>query len=305
MTHPSQPQPPYPGQSYPGQPSPGQPSPAQGYPAQPSPAQGYPAQPAPAQPYPAQPYPAQPSPQRTYPLQGDPPPYGAGKQWAPHAYGTVQGTPGSAPGHAPPPPHGPPHQAPPPRRPRLGLGMRIAILVGGVLLVGGIANAARGDRSAPEAATPAVVAADGVSPARPATGTAAAFPGAQDGDLATQPDQTLALDDLAVTTTALRDGDATFGRTLCTTVTYLNGGSGSASYGSFDWNLQNPSGAIVALTFFGGPDNQLGSGELAPGGTVSGEVCFPDENASSGQYVVLYDPLTFLSDDRLAWLNPR
>jgi hypothetical protein len=41
----------------------------------------------------------------------------------------------------------------------------------------------------------------------------------------------------------------------------------------FDWKLQNPQGAAVNAAFTG-RDGDLGSGELAPGGTVSGEVCF-------------------------------
>ena len=59
------------------------------------------------------------------------------------------------------------------------------------------------------------------------------------------------------------------------------------------------------LTFFGGEDSFLSTGELVPGGTVSGQVCFEDANAGSGTYVLLYDPLSFLSSERLAWLNAR
>jgi len=71
----------------------------------------------------------------------------------------------------------------------------------------------------------------------------------------------------------------------------------------FDFTMQDVSGAIVNPTFFGGGD-ALGSGDLAPGGGVRGDVCFEDKANARGTYVVLYKPNMFLSD-RGAFVNSR
>lgn len=241
-----------------------------------------------------------------YPPQPPQQPYGAPPQWGPPRapYGAYAGPQGyAAPGQ---PQFAPP---PPPRKPRFGLGARIGMIIGAVV-VGAIGNAASGDDETPGVTVPAVTADAAVAapvPTEPATAAPAspAFPGAQPGDLAVDPGGTLVLDDVAVTAQALAEGDSTFGATLCTTVSYLNNGGDTVSYGAFDWTMQNPNGAIVNLTFFGGEGNFLSTGELAPGGTVTGQVCFEDQNASAGQYVLLYDAPSFFSTERLAWLNQR
>jgi hypothetical protein len=140
----------------------------------------------------------------------------------------------------------------------------------------------------------------------PATAQPPAFSGARPGDLATNPGGTLTTETLAITATELVEGDDTFGEALCATVTYLNRAQDrTVRYGLFDWSMQNPNGAIVNITFFGGADSQLQSGELAPGGTVTGDLCFEDENATPGPYVLLYESPSFFTDQRLAWINPR
>ena len=53
---------------------------------------------------------------------------------------------------------------------------------------------------------------------------------------------------------------------------------------------------------FGGTEDDLGSGELAPGGTASGDVCF-EGGAEPGQYALIYEA-TF-SSDRAVWVNNR
>ncbi|WP_035930571.1 hypothetical protein, partial [Kocuria rosea] len=72
----------------------------------------------------------------------------------------------------------------------------------------------------------------------------------------------------------------------------------------FDWKLQAPSGTILN-TGFAGSDNQLSGGQIAPGGTTSGDVCFDAETTESGQYVVLYEPIFSFFSDRGAWINSR
>ncbi len=130
-----------------------------------------------------------------------------------------------------------------------------------------------------------------------------AFPGKKQSDTAVTAGGTVIFDRLAVTSTALRPGDAMFHRTLCTTVSYRNDGAQTARFGTFDFTMQDAKGAIVNPTFFGGGDF-LGSGDLAPGGTVRGDVCFEDKAHAKGTYVVLYEP-SFFSSDRGAFVNQR
>ena len=59
-----------------------------------------------------------------------------------------------------------------------------------------------------------------------------------------------------------------------------------------------------------GSDNQLGAGgKIAPGGSTTGDVCFSNDDAGPGQYVLLYTPA--LTSDyqppsgRAAWLHFR
>lgn len=227
--------------------------------------------------------------------------------WAQQQYPTGPGGPPmwNQPGYGYPPP--PP---PPPKKPRLGLGARIGLIVLAVLVVGAIGDAGS-DAETTEAAdsTPAVrQPADAAAPARPAPPAEPEIPdfaGAREGDVAGAPDSPLRVDDVMLSATALTKGDSTFSQTLCTRVSYRNGSAESISYGPFDWSLQNPRGSIVSLTFFGGADSQLSSGELAPNGTVEGDMCFEDENASKGDYVLLYDPPSFFTQERAAWINPR
>lgn len=59
------------------------------------------------------------------------------------------------------------------------------------------------------------------------------------------------------------------------TVTYTNGGSQEASFNVYDWKAQDTQGAQRSQTFYSGDDVvSLGSGTLAPGGTVTGAICF-------------------------------
>ncbi|MCW0215792.1 MAG: hypothetical protein OJJ54_20765 [Pseudonocardia sp.] len=111
------------------------------------------------------------------------------------------------------------------------------------------------------------------------------------------------MDGLLLTSTPLRTGDSTFGRTVCTTVTYVNGPADSANHnGLFDWSLQDPYGASVTPTPFGS-DTILSAGDLAPRGRTSGDVCVADDKSMTGQFVVLYEPITSFSAARAAWTN--
>lgn len=130
-----------------------------------------------------------------------------------------------------------------------------------------------------------------------------AFPGATSDDVVAQAGEAVDVDGLTVTATALTPGDDTLGDTLCTTTTYANGTGSAASFNLIDWKLQDPNGTILN-TGFTGSDNLLSTGEIAPGGSATGDVCFDAPQGSpSGQYVVLLDPSFSFTPQRIAWLN--
>lgn len=93
------------------------------------------------------------------------------------------------------------------------------------------------------------------------------------------------------------------GGTTQTSVSLTNGAADeTVTYSVADWQLQNPAGAIANSTF-GGSDTPLPSGQLVPGGTTSGDVCFNNDSGATGEFVLLYKPLTAFSSDRAAWVN--
>ena len=127
------------------------------------------------------------------------------------------------------------------------------------------------------------------------------FPGATADDVVGQAGETLTVGDVSATATGLtaKTDDVLGGSYLCSTVTYLNSGTDAATFNTLDWSLQDPAGAARTVGTFG--DNSLQSGDLAPGGTVTGDVCF-EGAAAPGQYVLLYSGSLF-GGERGAWLN--
>lgn len=67
------------------------------------------------------------------------------------------------------------------------------------------------------------------------------------------------------------------------TVTYANNGSKELSFNSFDWKAEDANGAQRSNTYYSESDNELNSGTLAAGGTVTGDVYF-DGNATKALY---------------------
>jgi hypothetical protein len=171
----------------------------------------------------------------------------------------------------------------------------IAFFVLLILLV----SLGRGDKPAAKT-SPGLPAAAEKDPSAPAP-----FPGAKDDDVVVQAGESVTTDSkIAMTATKLTPGDATIHKTLCSTVTYQNGGSDTASFnGGFDWKLQDPNGAII-MTGLLGSNNLLNAGQLVPGGKTSGDVCFDAPQGSpSGTYVLLLDPTFRFTSDRIAWIN--
>jgi hypothetical protein len=131
-----------------------------------------------------------------------------------------------------------------------------------------------------------------------------AFPGQESGDVVGSAGDTLALGDVSVTTGPIAPGDNTLGATLCTPVTLQNNSDDTVNFNLMDWQLQSPGGTILNAGFTGADDIPAG-GEIAPGGSTSGTVCFDADNTETGQYVVLYEPTFSFSTDRGAWLNTQ
>jgi hypothetical protein len=169
-------------------------------------------------------------------------------------------------------------------------------VVGGLVVLLVIIMVASGGKGS----DPTTGTASGAAAAQPAAAVPN-FPGAHDGDVAGKGGDTLTSDNMAITATPLKAGSSVLGKTLCTSVTIVNNGKDQDSYNALDWKLQDPAGAAVS-TGFVGSDNALNSGDLAPGGTASGDVCFDNKSPKKGQYVLLYQGNVFIND-RLAWLN--
>lgn len=131
--------------------------------------------------------------------------------------------------------------------------------------------------------------------------TAPAFAGAQDDDVVGQAGEMLALGDAQVSATPVAAGDDTLGATICSTVTLNNASDEAIDFNAFDWKLQNPSGTILSTGFIGS-DNILSAGQIAPGGTATGDVCF-DPEAVAGQYILFYEPVFSFFSNRAAWIN--
>jgi hypothetical protein len=84
---------------------------------------------------------------------------------------------------------------------------------------------------------------------------------------------------------------------LVADVTILNRDDKAQSYNVFEWKLITPQGQIIDPTITS--TKQLGSGDLAKGGTVSGQVIW-EVGSQKGDYYVVYDPSDF-GDERAVW----
>lgn len=188
----------------------------------------------------------------------------------------------------------------------LGLILLLIIVISAATSGGDDSDSASDTAAAPAEGAPAEKAPAEGAPAEkaPAEDAAPAFPGAEKNDVVGQGGDALTLGKVSVTSTALMDGDATFGATLCTTATLQNTSDKTIDFNAFDWKLQVPSGTINDATFMGS-DNQLSSGQVVPGGTATGDVCFENKTAEAGQFVVLYEPILDFFSDRAAWINNR
>lgn len=130
------------------------------------------------------------------------------------------------------------------------------------------------------------------------------FQGKTDKDTAAIAGDMITKDGVATTSTPLVAETTVIGsQIMCTTITIKNDSDKPVNFNSIDWKMQDPNGAS-RMTTYGGDRAELSFGDLAPGGQVSGDVCFDgDPAAQPGQYVVLNDGFISFSSNRLAWVN--
>ena len=134
--------------------------------------------------------------------------------------------------------------------------------------------------------------------AAPADASGDADSSAQSQDLALGTSITLA-DGLTVSVDSVDTSLAKYDGSPITavTVTYTNGGSQEASFNVYDWKAQDTQGAQRSQTFYSGDDVvSLGSGSLAPGGTVTGAICF-----DGGITKALYYASMFTNSATASW----
>ena len=88
-------------------------------------------------------------------------------------------------------------------------------------------------------------------------------------------------DGLSVTVDSVEPGLANYDGSAMTGihVTYTNNGDDGASYNVFDWKGEDANGAQQSSGYYGDGSDELSSGTLAKGGTVSGNVYFKGDLA--------------------------
>lgn len=74
--------------------------------------------------------------------------------------------------------------------------------------------------------------------------------------------------------TGLENYDGSF--VTCINVTYVNNSSGSESFNIYDWKGEDANGAQRSTTFYTNGENELNSGTLSSGGSVTGNIYFED-----------------------------
>ena len=88
-------------------------------------------------------------------------------------------------------------------------------------------------------------------------------------------------DGLSVTVDSVEPGLTNFDGSAMTGVhvTYTNNGDDGASYNAYDWKGEDANGAQQSMGYYSEGSDELSSGTLAKGGTVSGNVYFEGDLA--------------------------
>lgn len=108
-------------------------------------------------------------------------------------------------------------------------------------------------------------------------------------------------DGLEITINNTQPATDVFGDTyLGAEVTYVNNSDKEKDFNPFDWSVQTPAG-VVSDYAINGFDDQLDSGKLTPGGTVTGSLYF--EGADPGEYRLIWKPTFSFSSDTATWVS--
>jgi hypothetical protein len=143
---------------------------------------------------------------------------------------------------------------------------------------------------------------DSTPAAAPAASSSAASDAGEMNGHNLAPGDAIQVGDLEVRAAALKAGTSLgSNKTVCTTVTYRNTGDDRERFSLIDWKLQDPQGAAMTSSIIGA-DKPLSTGELAPGGTVTGPVCFTDP-AVKGEYRIQFSPM--FGGDTVEWVDAR
>ena len=104
---------------------------------------------------------------------------------------------------------------------------------------------------------------------------------------------------LTVTVDSVQTGLTNFDNTPVTmaAVTYRNEGDSAQAYNVLDWLGENAEGVQGAPTFYSEAENELGSGTLVAGGSVSGNVYFDGDMLK-----ILFQPTMSTDNEVISWL---
>ncbi|MBR3226751.1 MAG: DUF4190 and DUF4352 domain-containing protein [Atopobiaceae bacterium] len=111
--------------------------------------------------------------------------------------------------------------------------------------------------------------------------------------------ETVALDNgLSVTVNSVEPNIATYGdkKIVGVNVTYKNDGKDSQSFNPYDWKGEDANGAQRSTTFYMDAKDELNSGKLSAGGSVTGNIYFED-----GTVKVLYYSNMFNDSAAAGW----
>lgn len=106
-------------------------------------------------------------------------------------------------------------------------------------------------------------------------------------------------DGLQVTVNSITSGLQNYDGSAVTqvNVTYLNQSSSTESFNVFDWKSENAQGVQSSYTYYSSAENELSSGSLASGGTITGNLYFKGDVSK-----VLYFNNMFFQDSYISWV---
>ena len=136
--------------------------------------------------------------------------------------------------------------------------------------------------------------------AAPASGEGASASGQSDADTSNMAvGQTVDMaNGLSITVNSVSPGLINYDGSTVTgvTVTYVNNGTSGASFNLYDWKAEDANGAQRSITYYSEATDDLSSGTLSTGGTVTGNIYFDEPVVK-----VYYYSNLLSSDSDIAW----